>query len=86
MALGISVYGVGASLRWSVAVYIGIAGGVAVLGVLAIAGVIEIERGQAEYAMLAAGLVAAIAVSMIVTRVARRALADATGETENNTA
>ena len=58
-----------------------------VLGeVAAIAGGVEIERGPADYAMLAAGLVAAIAVSIIVTRVARRALSDATGETESNTA
>ena len=58
-----------------------------VLGeVAAIAGGVQIERGPADYAMLAAGLVAAIAVSIIVTRVARRALAEATGEAESNTA
>ena len=58
-----------------------------VLGeVAAIAGGVEIERGPADYAMLAAGLVAAIAVSIIVTRVARRALAEATGKAESNTA
>ena len=58
-----------------------------VLGeVAAIAGGVEIERGPADYAMLAAGLVAAIAVSIIVTRVARRALAEATDKAESNTA
>ncbi len=48
--------------------------------VAAIAGGVQVERGPADYAMLAAGLVAAIAVSIIVTRVARRALDEATGE------
>ena len=58
-----------------------------VLGeVAAIAGGVEIERGPADYAMLAAGLVAAIAVSIIVTRVARRALAEATDKAESHTA
>jgi len=38
------------------------------------------DRGNAHYAVLALGLVATIAVAMIVGRIARRALADATGE------
>ncbi len=54
--------------------------------VAAIAGGVQVERGPADYAMLAAGLVAAIAVSIIVTRVARRALDEATGEAKSDTA
>ena len=54
--------------------------------VAAIAGGVQVERGPADYAMLAAGLVAAIAVSIIVTRVARRALDEATGEAKSNIA
>lgn len=38
------------------------------------------EKGAADYALLAVGLVATIAVTAYVTRIARRALKEATGE------
>ena len=40
------------------------------------------ERGPAYYAVVALGLAATFAVTMIVTRTARRAIREATGETE----
>lgn len=48
----------------------------------ALAGGVELERGAADYAVLALGLVATVAVTALVTRVARRALAEATGPAE----
>jgi len=48
--------------------------------VAALAGDPSVARGSAYYSVLALGLVATLAVTMIVTRSARRALADATGE------
>ena len=54
-----------------------------VLGeIAAIAGGARVERGAVEYAVLALGLVAALAVTTLVTRIARRALDEATGHTE----
>jgi uncharacterized membrane protein YdjX (TVP38/TMEM64 family) len=47
--------------------------------VAALAGGVELERGAADYAVLGLGLAAAIAVTAVVTRVARRALDEATG-------
>jgi hypothetical protein len=40
-----------------------------------VAGGVAPERGPAEWALLAVGLVATIAVTMVITRAARRALA-----------
>lgn len=50
--------------------------------VAALAGGAQVDRGAGYYAVLGAGLLATIAVTVIVTRVARRALATATGESE----
>ena len=47
--------------------------------VAAVAGGAGGERGAAEYALLGIGLLATIVVTTIVTRIARRALAEATG-------
>jgi hypothetical protein len=52
-----------------------LAGDVAVL-----AGNPAVAKGWAYYTVLALGLVATIAVTAVVTRSARRALAEATGE------
>jgi uncharacterized membrane protein YdjX (TVP38/TMEM64 family) len=53
-----------------------------VLGeVAAIAGGARVDRGPAGWALLALGLVAAVAVSVSVTRIARRALDEATERT-----
>lgn len=49
----------------------------------ALAGGAAPQRGPADWALLAVGLVATIAVTTIVTRIARRALAEATGAAEN---
>jgi len=52
-----------------------------VLGLAAaLAGGAAHESGAADYALLGLGLVATIVVTTIVTRIARRALAEATGE------
>jgi uncharacterized membrane protein YdjX (TVP38/TMEM64 family) len=52
-----------------------------VLGLAAaLAGGTAHERGAAEYAVLGLGLAATIVVTTLVTRIARRALAEATGE------
>jgi uncharacterized membrane protein YdjX (TVP38/TMEM64 family) len=52
-----------------------------VLGLAAaLAGGAAHEKGAADYALLGLGLVATIVVTTLVTRVARRALAEATGE------
>lgn len=57
-------------------VYLGSAiGSIAVL-----AGGARPERGPAEYALFGVGLVATAVVTFLVTRIARRALAEATGE------
>jgi uncharacterized membrane protein YdjX (TVP38/TMEM64 family) len=48
--------------------------------VAAVAGNPAVARGWAYYSVLALGLVATLAVTMVVTRSARRALAEATGE------
>ena len=48
--------------------------------VAALAGGAAVERGAGYYTVLVLGLVAAIAVTTVVTRIARRALAEATGE------
>ncbi|MGH0032629.1 MAG: TVP38/TMEM64 family protein [Myxococcota bacterium] len=57
-------------------VYLGkVAGDVA-----AIAGGARMERSSAEYVLFGVGLVATVVVTTIVTRIARRALAEATGE------
>lgn len=54
-----------------------------VLGdVAAVAGGAEIERGWIDWAFLGVGLVATLVVTTIVTRIARKALADATGVEE----
>jgi uncharacterized membrane protein YdjX (TVP38/TMEM64 family) len=50
--------------------------------VAALAGGAAPERGTAQQLLFAAGLVATIAVTAIVTRIARRALAEATGLAE----
>ena len=50
--------------------------------VASVVGGAEVETGPAQYAVLALGLVATFAVSIIVARIARRALADVTGEEE----
>jgi uncharacterized membrane protein YdjX (TVP38/TMEM64 family) len=46
--------------------------------VAAIAGGMPIAKGPGYYALLAVGLIATIVVTMLVTRIARRAVADAT--------
>jgi uncharacterized membrane protein YdjX (TVP38/TMEM64 family) len=48
--------------------------------VAAVAGNPTVARGWGYYSVLALGLVATLAVTMVVTRSARRALAEATGE------
>ncbi|MCH8889754.1 MAG: TVP38/TMEM64 family protein [Myxococcales bacterium] len=48
--------------------------------VAALAGNPAVARGWGYYSLLALGLVATLAVTMVVTRSARRALAEATGE------
>ncbi len=48
--------------------------------VAALAGGVAHEKGAADYVLLAVGLVATIAVTAYVTRIARRALKEATGE------
>jgi uncharacterized membrane protein YdjX (TVP38/TMEM64 family) len=48
--------------------------------VAAVAGNPAVARGWAYYSVLALGLVATLAVTLVVTRSARRALAEATGE------
>lgn len=48
-----------------------------------LAGGVAIERGPADWIVLALGLVATLAVTIVVTRIARRALLEATGEAEN---
>lgn len=48
--------------------------------VAALAGGAPVEKGAGYYAVLGLGLVATIAVTAYVTRIARRALAEATGE------
>jgi uncharacterized membrane protein YdjX (TVP38/TMEM64 family) len=48
--------------------------------VAALAGGAAVERGTAHYAVLVLGLVATVAVTTMVTRIARRSLAEATGE------
>jgi uncharacterized membrane protein YdjX (TVP38/TMEM64 family) len=48
--------------------------------VAAVAGNPAVARGWGYYSILALGLVATLAVTMVVTRSARRALAEATGE------
>jgi uncharacterized membrane protein YdjX (TVP38/TMEM64 family) len=48
--------------------------------VAALAGGAAVERGTAYYAVLVLGLAATVAVTTMVTRIARRSLAEATGE------
>ncbi len=48
--------------------------------VAALAGGADVEKGAGYYAVLGLGLVATVVVTTIVTRIARRALAEATGE------
>jgi uncharacterized membrane protein YdjX (TVP38/TMEM64 family) len=48
--------------------------------VAALAGGAAVERGTAYYAVLVLGLLATLAVTTMVTRIARRSLAEATGE------
>lgn len=48
--------------------------------VAAVAGGVELERGPADWAVLGVGLVATAVVTFYVTRIARRALDDATDE------
>lgn len=48
--------------------------------VASVVGGAKVETGTAQYAVLALGLVATFAVSIIVARIARRALAQVTGE------
>jgi uncharacterized membrane protein YdjX (TVP38/TMEM64 family) len=50
--------------------------------VAALAGGVELERGRADYALWIAGLAATIIATAIVTRIARRALLEATHEVE----
>ena len=50
--------------------------------VLRLAGNAGPERGPAYYAVVAVGLAATLAVTLVVTRTARRAISEATGETE----
>ena len=47
-----------------------------------LAGGTDVERGPAGYAVLVLGLIATIAVSTLVTRAARRAIRDVTGDEE----
>jgi len=47
--------------------------------VAAVAGGVEIERGPGSWAVLGVGLLATAAVTLVVTRLARRALDEATG-------
>lgn len=47
--------------------------------VAALAGGVAVERGAGHYAVLGLGLLATIAVTLFVTRLARRALAETTG-------
>jgi uncharacterized membrane protein YdjX (TVP38/TMEM64 family) len=54
-------------------------------GVAAAAGGAPLERGLAQQALFAAGLVATIAATVVVTRTARRALAEATAAEEART-
>jgi uncharacterized membrane protein YdjX (TVP38/TMEM64 family) len=49
--------------------------------VAALAGGVEVERGAGYYAVLGLGLAATIVVTLFVTRLARRALAEQTGST-----
>jgi uncharacterized membrane protein YdjX (TVP38/TMEM64 family) len=51
--------------------------------VAAIAGGAKIEKGAADWAVLVLGLVATAVVTLLVTRIARRALASATDESES---
>jgi len=51
--------------------------------VAAIAGGAKSEKGAADWAVLVLGLVATAVVTLMVTRIARRALASATGENES---
>jgi uncharacterized membrane protein YdjX (TVP38/TMEM64 family) len=48
--------------------------------VAALAGGGAVERGSGYYAVLLLGLVATVVVTTVVTRIARRALKEATGE------
>jgi hypothetical protein len=48
--------------------------------VAALAGGVAPERGPGYYAVLGLGLAATLAVTVIVTRLARKALRDATGQ------
>ena len=50
--------------------------------VAALAGGARIVRGAGEYALWIVGLVATVVATTIVTRIARRALAEATGDEE----
>jgi uncharacterized membrane protein YdjX (TVP38/TMEM64 family) len=59
-------------------VYLGKVGG----ELAAAAGGAETGRSSAEWALLSVGLLATAAVTLLVTRIARRALAEATGEEE----
>ena len=54
--------------------------GKAVGDVAALAGGAAPERGTSDYVLLGVGLAATLVVTVIVTRIARRALAEATGE------
>ena len=51
--------------------------------VAALASGAGVERGPEYYAVLLLGLVATVAVTAVVTRLARRALSEATGESES---
>jgi uncharacterized membrane protein YdjX (TVP38/TMEM64 family) len=46
--------------------------------VAALAGGAPLERGPGDYALLAVGLIATLAVTILVTRIARRALGELT--------
>jgi uncharacterized membrane-anchored protein YhcB (DUF1043 family) len=48
--------------------------------VLALAGGAPVEKGAGYWTVLAVGLVATLAVTTVVARIARRALREATGE------
>ena len=48
--------------------------------VAALAGGAPVEKGAAYYAVLGLGLLATVVVTALVTRTARRALSEATGE------
>ena len=54
--------------------------------VAALAGGVELDRGPADYAVWIFGLAATIVATALVTRTARRALAEATGEPGANAA